>query len=108
MKNRQIEFISGIRSNEMVSGKVMIRDLAGLHLTPAGKVCNEAIKYNSNIKLRTGNTEVNAKSVISLLSACVKCGSEVELVCEGEDEELALDNLINLMNILQCNGKAGN
>ena len=40
-----------------------------------------------------GNT--NAKSVLSVLGACVKCGDEVEFVCDGEDEEEALKTLIN-------------
>ena len=29
----------------------------------------------------------NAKSVLSVLGACVKCGDEIELVCQGDDEE---------------------
>lgn len=81
----------------MVSRKVKIKDLSGLHLTPAGKICTEAIKYNSKITLRFKNTEANVKSVISILSACVKCGSEVELVCDGEDEEEAMENILKLM-----------
>ena len=32
----------------------------------------------------------DAKSVMFLMSACIKCGSEIELVCEGPDEEKAL------------------
>lgn len=81
----------------MVSRKVKIKDLSGLHLRPAGKICTEAIKYNSKITLRFNNTEANVKSVISILSACVKCGNEVELVCDGEDEEEALENILKLM-----------
>jgi len=37
----------------------------------------------------------NAKSVLSVLGACVKCGDEIELFCEGEDEEEALQFLVN-------------
>ena len=36
----------------------------------------------------------NAKSVLSVLGACVKCGDEIELTCEGEDEDEALKSLI--------------
>ena len=32
----------------------------------------------------------NAKSVLSVLGACVKCGDEIEIFCDGEDEEAAL------------------
>ena len=36
----------------------------------------------------------NAKSVLSVLGACVKCGDEIELVCEGADEKEALEALV--------------
>ena len=36
----------------------------------------------------------NAKSVLSVLGACVKCGDEIELTCEGVDEQEALDNMV--------------
>ena len=36
----------------------------------------------------------NAKSVLSVLGACVKCGDEIEFVCEGEDEAEALKTLV--------------
>lgn len=42
----------------------------------------------------------NAKSVISVLSACVRCGNEIEFVCEGEDEEEALAAMIDVIQEL--------
>jgi phosphocarrier protein len=32
----------------------------------------------------------DCKSVMFLMAACIKCGSEIELVCDGPDEEAAL------------------
>ena len=32
----------------------------------------------------------NAKSVLSVLGACIKNGDEVTIICDGEDEEAAL------------------
>ena len=37
----------------MVSQKITINNPSGLHLRPAGNLCNEAIKYQSLIPLRT-------------------------------------------------------
>ena len=78
----------------MVSEKVVVRNLTGLHLRPAGILCNRAILFKSRIQFRIGNTVANAKSVLSVLGACVKCGDEVEFVCEGEDEAEALATLV--------------
>ena len=35
--------------------------------------------------------------VLSVLAACVKCGDEIEVFCEGEDEEAALAGIIKLI-----------
>ena len=50
------------------------------------------------IKFEYGNTTANAKSVLSVLGACVKCGDEIELICEGVDEKEALDAITELIN----------
>lgn len=81
----------------MVSAKVEIRNLTGLHLRPAGILCNKAILYKSKIQFRIGGTTANAKSVLSVLGACVKCGDEIEFICEGVDEKEALDSMIKVV-----------
>ena len=78
----------------MVSQKVTIKNPTGLHLRPAGILCKEAMKFKSLITFRFEDGSANAKSVLSVLGACVKCGDEIELVCEGEDEETALKTLV--------------
>ena len=78
----------------MVSEKVVVRNLTGLHLRPAGILCNRAILFKSRIQFRIGNTVANAKSVLSVLGACVKSGDEIEIICDGEDEAKALETLI--------------
>ena len=79
----------------MVSQKVVIKNPTGLHLRPAGILCKEAMKFKSLITFSFKENTANAKSVLSVLGACVKCGDEVEFVCDGEDEEEALKALIN-------------
>ena len=79
----------------MLSQKVTIKNPTGLHLRPAGILCKEAMKFKSLITFSFRNSTANAKSVLSVLGACVKCGDEIELVCEGEDEEEALKTLVD-------------
>lgn len=79
----------------MVSQKVVIKNPTGLHLRPAGILCKEAMQFKSLITFTFRDNTANAKSVLSVLGACVKCGDEVEFVCDGEDEEEALKTLIN-------------
>ena len=78
----------------MVSQKVTVNNPSGLHLRPAGNLCNTAIQYQSHISFDYQGGNANAKSVLSVLGACVKCGDEIELTCEGIDEQEALENLV--------------
>ena len=82
----------------MVSQKVKIKNPTGLHLRPAGVLCKSAIEYSSVVTFKYGGENIaNAKSVLSVLGACIKSGDEIELICEGEDEEKALHEIIALI-----------
>lgn len=78
----------------MVRQKVVIKNPTGLHLRPAGILCKEAMQYKSLITFTFRESIANAKSVLSVLGACVKCGDEIELTCDGQDEREALDALV--------------
>lgn len=78
----------------MVRQKVVIKNPTGLHLRPAGILCKEAMKYKSLITFTFRDNTANAKSVLSVLGSCVKCGDEIEFACQGEDEEEALRALV--------------
>ena len=75
----------------MVSQKVKIINPTGLHLRPAGNLCKEAMKYKSKITFEYSGNTANAKSVLSVLGACIKSGDEITLVC---DEHEALRELV--------------
>ena len=79
----------------MVSQKVVIKNPTGLHLRPAGNLCKEAMQYKSMITFTYRGNTANAKSVLSVLGACIKCGDEIEFICDGADEEEALKALVN-------------
>ena len=81
----------------MVSQKTIINNTTGLHLRPAGLFCKTAVQFKSKITFRHENTMANAKSVLSVLGACIKKGDEIELICEGEDEEEALREMLRII-----------
>ena len=78
----------------MVSQKVVIKNPTGLHLRPAGILCKDAMQFKPHITFRYRDNIANAKSVLSVLGACIKSGDEIELICEGEDEEEALKAIV--------------
>ncbi|MDF2513509.1 MAG: Phosphotransferase System HPr (HPr) Family [Herbinix sp.] len=82
----------------MVSKKIVIDIPAGLHLRPVSILCNRSIDYNSSIMIKKNEKSVNAKSVLGILSAGVKYGDEIELICDGSDEQEALETLSVMIN----------
>ena len=81
----------------MVSKTTVIKNPSGLHLRPAGILCKEALLYKSKISFKIRTTTANAKSVLSVLGACVKSGDEITFVCEGPDEEAALAAMVKIV-----------
>ena len=81
----------------MVSQRVTVKNPTGLHLRPAGIFCKEAMRFKSLVTFRFKENTANAKSVLSVLGACVKSGDEIELICEGEDEHEALATLVKII-----------
>lgn len=78
----------------MVRKKVRISNPTGLHLRPAGIFCNVANKFECKVMFEHGDTTANAKSVLSVLGSCIKSGDEIILVCDGNNEEEALQAMV--------------
>lgn len=77
----------------MVSKTFVIEDEDGVHMRPAMRVCEEAQKYNAVCSLQVGNAHVNLKSILNVLAAKIRKGCEVTVICDGEEENLALEAL---------------
>ena len=74
----------------MVSKEFTINNELGMHMRPASLLSQMAAKYQSNITIKYNGKDFNAKSVMLLMTALIKCGSVIEVVCDGPDEEAAL------------------
>jgi phosphocarrier protein len=85
----------------MIEKKIVVKNPTGLHLRPAGVLCDTAVRYKAHIMFRYGDdmeSEANAKSVLSILGSCVKYGDTIELVTDGPDEEEAMNVLSKLFD----------
>ncbi len=81
----------------MVSTTVTIKNEQGLHMRPAGIFAKEMAAFNSDINIVFNGKKLNAKSVMNIIAGCIKCGSEITLECEGDDEQAALDKALELI-----------
>jgi Phosphotransferase System HPr (HPr) Family len=77
--------------------KVKIINTTGLHLRAADLMCKTAMQFQCSVTFEIGTVTTNAKSVLGMLGAGVKQGDEVEFICDGEDEVVALETMVNLV-----------
>ena len=78
----------------MLSRKITIKNPSGLHLRPAGVLSQTAMKFKSDIIIEYGEKKIVAKSVLNVMAAGIKSGTEVTLIVDGEDEEEAMKTLV--------------
>lgn len=69
----------------------------GLHVRPAAQLAEVAGKYGSQITIVQNNKNVNAKSIIELLTLGANHGTVLTFRAEGEDAMKALDEIQQLI-----------
>lgn len=81
----------------MVSQTTKIVNQMGFHMRPANVFVTAMTKYNSDINIIAGDKKVNGKSIMNIMAACIKCGSEITVECDGPDEEKMLAEAMDLI-----------
>ena len=81
----------------MVSKNVSLKPCVSQRLTPALQFASAAEKYKCNVIIRLGTSCYDAKSIIGTLASCFSCVDELEVVCDGSDEAVALDEVTKLL-----------
>ena len=77
----------------MLSKTLTINNPSGLHLRPAGVLSQTAMKFKCDSIIECGEKRIVAKSVLNVMAAGIKCGTEITLICDGVDEEEAMKTL---------------
>lgn len=71
----------------MISEKITITNKSGIHARPASELAKVAMRCNSDVIIRVGEREVNPKSILNLMAAAIKNGTEVIVECTGDTEK---------------------
>lgn len=77
----------------MVSKAITVKNEQGMHMRPASLLATMAAKYGCNVNIRYNGRDFNCKSAMLLMTSLIKCGAEIELVCDGADEAAALEEI---------------
>jgi phosphocarrier protein len=82
----------------MVEQIVRIQNRAGIHARPSAMLVQTAKDFQSAIYLEKGNDRINGKSIMGILTLGASFGTELRVIAEGEDEQAALEAMVNLFN----------
>lgn len=74
----------------MVSKDFVLKNKMGFHMRPAQDFVKAMSKYSSDINIKFNGKDNNGKSIMNIMAACMKCGSEITVECTGDDEEAML------------------
>lgn len=70
-----------------------IQDEVGIHARPAGLLVKEAKKYKSKVMISKEGKTAEATKLMALMGLGAKCGQNVEVMIEGDDEETAYEGI---------------
>jgi multiphosphoryl transfer protein len=77
----------------VTSDAVILPNPEGLHARPAAVLANLAQKYESDIRLKRGDDQANAKSVMAVMGLEVLTGHKVQVIARGPDAAQAAEEL---------------
>lgn len=84
-------------SQKPLARNFVIRNRLGLHARAAAVLVALTSRFSSSIMIRKDSFEIDGKSILGVLSLAAICGTEVAVTIEGEDSELAMEEVSRLI-----------
>jgi len=82
----------------VIKKSVTISNKLGLHARASAKLTKIAGSFPCEVWLSRGDRRINAKSIMGVMMLAAGLGSTVELETSGEQEQEAMDAIVQLMN----------
>lgn len=80
----------------MTKKSITITNDLGIHARPAGMIANTCARFASEIRLAKDGMEVNAKSIMGIMTLAAGRGTVIEVSAKGKDEAEAVAALADL------------
>ena len=78
----------------MIEKNAEVKIKPGLQARQAALFVQQANRYTSDLYVKRDERQVNAKSIMGVMSLAIAQNSMVTILAEGNDEELAADALV--------------
>jgi len=76
---------------------VTVTNKLGLHARPSALLVRAATKFRSDFFIEKDGMKVNGKSIMGVMMLAAECGSNLELIADGVDEDYLLTELSDLI-----------
>lgn len=78
---------------------VEIKNLYGLHMRPAMLFADLAGQFESDIRVKSGDMEIDGKSVAEVMTLGLSAGAKMEITAQGADASKAADAIRELVEV---------
>jgi phosphocarrier protein len=76
--------------------KITVTNRAGVHARPAALIVGKIKDFNCDIFFEMNGAQINAKSIMGVLTLGASYGTELKISADGKDEALAIETLVRL------------
>lgn len=83
--------------NTVHEAELEIKNSDGLHMRPAMRFVDVANKFDSDVTVSNGETNVDGKSIMQITMLAATCGTKLQIRVEGQDAKEAMDALQELV-----------
>ena len=77
----------------MVKKAVTVQRADGLEARPIAMLVQKASQFSSSVHIEVGTKNINAKSIMGMMSLSVVNGDEIVVVTDGADEVAAAEEI---------------
>ncbi|MGL4676713.1 MAG: HPr family phosphocarrier protein [Brevinema sp.] len=87
----------------MLQKNIVIKNKYGIHARPSSKISEIVNQSNSTVLIKYNENQADASSVMSLILLSIEPNSQIELIVEGDDEQIIFNQLVNYLEIQLMN-----
>jgi phosphocarrier protein len=81
----------------MITRTVRIVNKLGLHARPSAMLVSTATRFASEVYYTKGELRINGKSIMGVMMLAAEQGSELLIEVSGDDEEVAMEELVKVI-----------
>jgi len=83
--------------NVEYEAELEIKNAEGLHMRPAMQFVDIANRFDSEINISNGETDIDAKSIMNISMLAATCGMKLKIRAKGPDAQEAINALRELV-----------